>query len=159
MWVSQFWTPQFWCPQFWATETGAVVETTIYLDTLAANTFVSNGDGVYAEYCVTLAASASETRQLKYYVAGTLVFDSGANLYTSGGTADVWVTILRESSSVLRIRVEFDESGLTQQPQAPYTRLTGLTLSNTVELKLTGTTVTSSDIAGALGTVLYEAGA
>lgn len=115
-------------------------EDDLYSDTLSANVFGTNGDKVYTEepYTFTLVSSATATRQIRAYVAGTLVADSGALTFSSGGSATLWMSIIRESSSVLRVSTELVVTGITLQSIVTYTRITGLTLSNTQIVKTTG---------------------
>ncbi len=158
MWTPTFWSPTFWPPTYWAVEIAAGAEVTLYSDFLAASTFAGDGDTAGTEYCTTFAAVGT-TQQVRAYVAGTLVLDSGANMYGSGGAGDTWLTIVRESSTVLRVRAEFIPSGVTLQPVVKYTRLTGLTLTSTVEVRLTGTANAAGQIVAVIGTGDYCAGA
>jgi Collagen triple helix repeat (20 copies) len=113
-------------------------EDDLYSDTLPASILGTNGDKITAEYTVIFASSATATRQVKAYFGGTSILASGALTLASGGSADVFITIIRESSSVVRVRAEFVVSGITLQPIVTYTRITGLTLTNTQILKITG---------------------
>jgi hypothetical protein len=133
-------------------------EDDLYSDTLVANTFLTNGDKVQAEYECEIVASATATRRIQAYVAGTNVLDSGTQTFTSGGSALIYVTIIRESSTVLRVMAEFVPSGITLQPVVKYTRITGLTLTSTQIVKITGiatgTGAAANDIVAKLGDII-----
>ena len=132
----------------------------MYSDTLAASTWLDNGDKVMTEYAVTLAAHATATRRVRAYVAGTAVVDSGTLTFPSGGTLDVWITAIRESSSVVRVRAELIVAGITLQPIVTYTRITGLTLTNTQIVKITGVAAGAGaapgDITAVIGAGLFR---
>ncbi len=135
-------------------------EDDLYSDTLAANVFVDNGDKVLAEYAVTLVASATATRRVRAYVAGTTVLDSGVLTFASGGTMSAWVTVIRESATVLRVKAELILSGMTLQPIVTYTRITALTLTATQIVKVTGVAAgvgaAAGDITAVIGAGLYR---
>ena len=134
-------------------------EDDLYSDTTPANILAVNGDTIEAEYCVTIAAHALSTDQIRAYFAGTKVLDSGANTFASGGTANIWITLIRESSSVVRVKAELVPSGITLQPVVTYTRITGLTLTGTNILKITGiasgTGAAAGDITAVVGKVKW----
>ncbi len=138
-------------------------EDDLYSDTLPADTLSANGQKIVAEYGLTIVASGTATRQVKAYFGGTLVLDSGALTFASGGTAQIWITIIRETSSVVRVMAEFVPSGITLQPIVTYTRITGLTLSNTQILKITGEAAgvgaATNDVVAKLGVVEWKAAA
>jgi hypothetical protein len=83
-------------------------------------------------------SSATAARRLKKYFAGTLIFDSGSLTLSLGG--DFWLetTIIRESSTVVRVSVNVVTTSASSVPYATYTRITGLTLTGTNILKTTG---------------------
>jgi hypothetical protein len=164
MWTNNYWSANYWATTYWTTVVpGPVTEVTLYADTLAGNTWLRDGDQVAAEYCVTFLASATASRRVLFYVDGVNVFDSGASVYPSGGAADVWATLIRESSSVLRVRTSYVPSGISLQTENSYQRLTGLDLTTPKELKLTGiadgTGASPTDITGVIGTAQYTSGA
>jgi hypothetical protein len=132
---------------------------TLYTDSIPANTFANNGDTIEARYCMTFVSSATATRDVKISFAAQTIMDTGALTFSSAGTADVWVTIIRESSSVVRVAAEFIPSGITQQPIVTYTRLTGLTVINLAVLALTaaaaGAGAAASDITAKMGCIFY----
>lgn len=119
---------------------GTTVETDLYSDTLAASTFGTNGDKVCAEYAGTFVGDATSTQRLKAYFGGTLIFDSGAlGIGVSTVYWALFITCIRESASNVRCAVALNTSFATLNAYATYTKVTGLTLTNTQILKITGT--------------------
>lgn len=130
-------------------------ENDLYTDTLVANIFAANGAKVFAEYAFTIVGSATATRRIQAYLGGTKVLDSGTLTFASGGTARMYITAIRETSTVVRVIVEFVPSGIALQPIETHTRITGLTLTNTQTIKVTGiatgTGAASGDIVAKIG--------
>lgn len=115
---------------------GTTVETDLYSDTTAANTLLTNSDVIHAQYSGTFN-DVTATCQLKTYFGGTLAFDSGALTVAAVGSFDIDMTCIRESSSVVRCSTRITSSGASSE-FSTYTRITGLTLSGTNIIKLTG---------------------
>jgi hypothetical protein len=118
---------------------GTTVETDLYADTLIASTFATNGDKLEAQYGGSFVGDVTSTQRLRAYFGGTLIFDSGA--LGIGVTTAYWnmlVTCVRESSSIVRCTVSLTTSFATLNAYAAYTKVTGLTLTNTQVLKITG---------------------
>lgn len=112
-------------------------EDDLYSDTIAASQLGANGDKLEAYYSV-VAISGVGTRRVKVYFGGTAIYDSGANIYATNQDMDIRVHIIRESSTVVRATVTASTTNSPAAPYAQYTRITGLTLSNTSVLKITG---------------------
>lgn len=135
-------------------------EDDLYSDTLPASTLANNGEKVTAQYSLILVSSGTATRQIKAYFGGTLILDSAAQTFASGGNIEIWITVIRESSTVVRVTAELVPSGITLQPIVTYTRITGLTLTNTQILKITGEAAgvgaATDDIVAKLGYVEWK---
>lgn len=130
---------------------GTTVETDLYSDTIPASTLTSNGDKLIAEYVGT-SASNGNTKTIKVYFGGTSI----ASFTIPTGSIDPWkvtVTIIRDSSTSVRAMVQ---ELVTTFTNLSYATVTGLTLTNTNILKITGTGGASSDITATLGTVIYQ---
>jgi hypothetical protein len=134
-------------------------EDDLYSDTTAASTFASNGDKIEAIYGGTFAAHGTATRQVKVYFAGTQIFASGAQTTLSASYWTVRVLLIRVSSTVVRYTVHFEfllngAGGFVKTGE-----LTGLTLSNTNILKLTGEAAgagaATDDVKATNGTVIF----
>lgn len=133
----------------------------LYSDTIPANAFGTNGDKVVSRYQGIFVGAVTSTQRLRVYFGGTNVYDSGA--LTIGAATNNWtvdVTVIRESSSVVRVSVEVNTDFATLFPYSTYTRITGLTLSNTQILKITGeaagAAAANDQIVAKLGYVNFE---
>lgn len=114
-------------------------EDDLYSDTLAASVLAADGDKITATYAGIFVGAAASTQELRAYFGGTKIYDSGA--LAIGAITSNWtmmVTIIRESSSVVRCTVSLSTDFATLFPYSTYTRITGLTLSNTQIIKITG---------------------
>jgi hypothetical protein len=119
---------------------GTTVETDLYSDTLTAGQFATNGQKVRAHYQGIFTGAAAATQQIKVYFGGTAIYNSGA--LSIGVATNYWtvnVVIIRVSSSVVRCSVWVNSDFATLFPYSKYTEVTGLTLSNSQVLKITGT--------------------
>lgn len=107
----------------------------------ASGTFgnlAANGDFLEAEYGGVFVSSATATRQVKIYFGGTAVFDTGALTLSLSAAWTAYVTITRVSSSVVRYMISLTTEGAALAAYTAVGELTGLTLSNTNILKVTG---------------------
>lgn len=133
-------------------------EDDLYSYTTVANTFAINGDSVIENEHVQFVGSATATRRLKKYFAGTLIFDSGSLTLSLGGDFILETIVIRESSTVVRVSVSVVTTSASSIPYATYTRITGLTLTGTNILKTTGIAAgvgaASGDISNLLAKVI-----
>lgn len=135
-------------------------EDDLYSDALAAAQLATNGDKIYGEYAGTFVLSATATRQLRAYFGGTLIFDTGALSITGANASwNVWVELIRVSSSVVRCAVAMNTSSAAFVAYSTYTEVTGLTLADPQILKITGEAAgvgaATDDIVARLGSVAY----
>lgn len=136
---------------------------TLYTDTTVANTLLTNGDKIQADYLISIVSSATATRRILISFAGITIFDSGALTYAATGTVRIYVTIIRVTSTTCRAVVDFEPAGSATVlgfRSVTYTSdatLTALTLSGTnvlvVKGAAAGTGAASADIVGRLGTI------
>lgn len=118
---------------------GTTVETDLYTDTLVAGQFSANGQKVTAQYQIVCTGAALASQDLRVYFGGTSIYDSGAlSLGAITANFTFYITIIRVSSSVVRCAVSVSSDFATLFPYSKYTEVTGLTLSNTQILKITG---------------------
>ncbi len=124
-------------------------ETDLYTDTTVANTLGTNGDTIHARYSGTTAANAN-SKTIRIYFGGTLLFSTAAQTFNAfNWTFELWV--VRESATIVRTHV-MGIWGATAFSNS--VRVTGLTLSGTNIVKITGQSGTaSSDITAQSGTV------
>ncbi len=139
-----------------------LTETDLYTDTLAADTLAVDGDKVTALYVCTLVFSTS-TKQVRVYFGGSAIFDTGALTVSAAGSLIIPVTIIRESATVIRYAISATTKAASTTEFAVVGRLTGLTLSSSNVLKITGTTAgtgsASGDVVATMGTVQKVPGA
>lgn len=136
-------------------------EADIYSLTTNAGTLGANGDKLVASYGVNFVTGGTELCQLKAYFAGTAIWDSTGVAPTTGTTsARVIVEIIRVSTTVVRYSVSLNTTGASGFVYCTVGELTGLTLSGTNILKLTGTSSGvgsgSGDIIGKMSYVEFK---
>lgn len=139
-------------------------ETDIYTKTLPANTFNVNGEKVIASYSGNFVTVGTQLTQLKVKFAGTTIWDSTGVAPTTGTTSwRVYVELIRVSSTVIRYSVSLNTTGASGFVYETSGELTGLTLSGTNILKITGTSSGvgsgSGDIIGKMGYIRWDGGA
>lgn len=135
-------------------------EADIYTYTTPANSIARNGDKFIASYGGNFVTVGTELTQLKVYFGGTAIWDSTGVAPATGTTSwRVYVEIIRVSSTVVRYTVSLNTTGASGFVYAKSGELTGLTLSNTNVLKITGTSSGvgsgSGDIVGKMGSVAW----
>jgi len=114
------------------------VETDLYSDTIAASVLGTNGDKLEAEYGGVFVSSASATREVKIYFAGTAIFDTGALTLSLSSAWTAYVTLIRVSATVVRYMISFTTEGAALAAYTSVGEVTGLTLTGTNILKITG---------------------
>ena len=142
--------------------TNVTTEQDIYTYTTLANTLAMNGDKIDAEYGLQLTSTGGLTKQLRAYFGGTLIFDSGALSLSVATDFCVNLLIIRDGSTSVRCVATANTTGASTNAYAKVTKITGLTLSNTNILKVTGTVGTGAvagDITGVCGMIEIKANA
>lgn len=138
---------------------GTTVETDLYSDTTAAGQLANNGDKINAEYGGVFVSSGTATREVRIYFAGTAIFDTGALTLSLSSAWTCYVTIIRVSATVIRYMVSFTTEGAALAAYTAVGAVTGLTLSGTNIIKVTGQAAgigaASADIVAKLGNVQY----
>lgn len=140
----------------------STTETDLYSYTIPAAGTIGNlslnGQSIYAEYAGTTVGHATATRRLRLVFAGSTVFDSGALVTASGITWFLRITIIRVSATVIRV---YGSLLWGSTPTPIYFELTGLTLSATNVLKITGqagdTGAATNDIVATGGGITFKA--
>lgn len=135
-------------------------ETDLYSDTTLGGQLVTNGDKLEAEYGGIFVSSGTATRQLKMYFGGTLIFDTGTLTVSLAAAWTAYVTITRVSATVIRYMISLTTEGAALAAYTAVGEVTGLTLTNTNILKITGQAAgvgaATNDIVAKLGSVLYR---
>lgn len=138
-------------------------EDDLYSDTIPASTLSVNGDKLVAQYSGIFVSSATATRRLKAYFGGTLIYDSTALSLSVSADWDMSIIVIRESATVVRCSVKVNTTTASSAPYTAYTRITGLTLTNTNILKITGEAAgvgaATNDIVAKLSTVEWKSAA
>lgn len=136
-------------------------EADIYTSTTPASTLGVNGEKLIAEYGGNFVTVGTELTQLKVYFGGTAIWDSTGVAPTTGTTSwRVYVEIIRVSATVVRYTVSLNTTGASGFVYCTVGELTGLTLSNTNILKITGQSSGvgsgAGDIVGKMGYVRWN---
>jgi hypothetical protein len=134
-------------------------ETDLYSDTISAGKLATNGDKLEAEYGGTFVSSGTATREIKIYFGGTMIFDTGTLTVSLAAAWTTYITIIRVSATVIRYMVSLTTEGAALAAYTAVGELTGLTLSNTNVLKITGQAggvgAATNDIVAKLASVVY----
>lgn len=125
-------------------------EDNLFTYTTEANIFGTNGDNIEGEYSGTTAANGNN-KTFKFYFAGTNILNSGA-LALNDKNWKFSFKLIRVSATVVRYSVQFTYEGNTAEI-LEVGELTGLTLSGTNILKITGEATATDDIVATMGTV------
>ncbi len=125
-------------------------EDDLFTYTTEANIFGTNGDNIKGQYSGRYAANANN-KTIRLYFAGTALLDSGALANSDVGWR-IDFTLIRVSATVVRYSVQFNYDGNANGVVA-VGELTGLTLSGTNILKITGEATDTNDIVATMGTV------
>lgn len=110
----------------------------LYSDTIAASTLGTNADKITAYYGGIFVSSGTATRKIKVWFAGTAIFDTGALTVSLSAAWTIYVDIIRVSATVIRYMISLATEGAALSAYTAVGELTGLTLSNTNILKITG---------------------
>lgn len=138
-------------------------ETDLYTDTVSASVLGTNGDKIEVDYGGIFVSSGTATREVKVYFGGTAIFDTGALTLSLSAAWTAWVLIIRVSATVIRYMVSFTTEGAALSAYTATGELTGLTLSGTNIIKVTGQAAgvgaATNDIVAKLGTVQWKSAA
>ncbi len=118
-------------------------EDDLYSYTLPAGQLSANNQVVTAQFSGYVIGHASGTRTIKIYFGGTNIFSSGALAETSNTNWQANVTLIRVSSSAVKYAVTFMRRATFST--FAMSQVTGLTLTNTQILKVTGESSTAAD--------------
>ena len=135
-------------------------ETDLHTFTTVASSLGADGDGFTMTSGGTFAGNASATSQLRVYFGGTQIFATGALTAAAAGSWHIECEIIRSSSTTVRCITKFTTANAVTTPLVTQTDLTGLTLSTSNILKVTGqgggASPASNDIVYKQGRVRYE---
>lgn len=139
---------------------GTTVETDLYSDTIAASQLANNGEKLEIEYGGVFVSSGTATREIKIYFGGTVIFDTGTLTLSLSSAWTVYVEIIRVSATVIRYMASLTTQGAALSAYTAVGEVTGLTLSNTNIMKITGQAAgvgaATNDIVAKLGYVEWK---
>lgn len=147
--------------KFTSTGTPAsAVETDLHSFTTVASSLGTDGDGFTLTSGGTFAGNASATSQLRVYFGGTQIFATGALTAAAAGSWAIECEVIRSSATTARCITQFTAPNAVTTPLVTQTDLTGLTLSNSNILKVTGqgggASPAVNDIVYKLGRIRFE---
>jgi len=135
-------------------------ETDLHTFTTVASSLGADGDGFTMTSGGTFAGNASATSQLRVYFGGTQIFASGALTAAAAGSWQIETMIIRDSSTSVRAITTLTTANAITVPLVTQTDVTGLTLSNSNILKVTGqgggASPAVNDIIYKLGRIRFE---
>lgn len=135
-------------------------ETDLHTFTTVASSLGTDGDGFTMTSGGTFAGNASATSQLRVYFGGTQIFASGALTVAAAASWHIECMIIRDSSTTVRCITKLTTANAATTPLVTQTDVTGLTLSNSNILKVTGqgggASPAANDIVYKLGRMRFE---
>lgn len=138
----------------------SAVETDLHSFTTVASSLGADGDGFTMTSGGTFAGNASATSQLRVYFGGTQIFASGALTAAAAGSWRIETFVIRDSSTSVRCITTFTTANAITVPLTTQTDVTGLTLSNTQIIKITGqgggASPAVNDVVCKLGRIRFE---
>jgi len=138
------------------THTDGTVDT-LYTDTIVASQLANNGEKLEIEYGGNFVSSGTATREIQVFFAGTSIFDTGTLTVSLAASWTCFVTLIRVSATVVRYMISLTTEGAALAAYTSVGELTGLILSNTNILKITGQAAgvgaAANDIVAKLGTI------
>lgn len=140
------------------THTDGTVDT-LYTDTIPAKMLANSGDKIEAEYGGKFVSSGTASREVQVFFAGTSIFDTGTLTVSLSSSWTCYVLLIRVSATVVRYMVSFSTEGAALAAYTSVGELTGLTLTTTTVLRITGqsngTGAAVNDVVAKLGSVSY----
>lgn len=125
-----------------ASNTGTA-ETDLYTYTTKANTLLNNGEELRYEVAGNFS-DLTATCQLKFYFGGTVIGNTGALTISTLGSWKANIIIIKSGTTTARSIVTISTPGTSTTSFTVETDLTGLTLSGTNIIKVTGTAAGAS---------------
>lgn len=134
-------------------------EDDLYSYTTEASILSVNGDMLELDFGGTYVSSGTATREIKLWFGGTAIFDTGALTLSLSSAWNIYGVIIRVSATVVRYTISLTTQGAALSAYTASGELTGLTLSNTNVLKLTGEAAgvgaATNDIVAKIGAVRW----
>lgn len=138
-------------------------ETDLYTYTTKASTLATTGEKLVAKYSGNIVGSATASRAIAVYFAGTSIFSASSLTVSTSANFAVEVRIICTGATTARATVIVTIDGVSLTSPVTETDLTGLTLTGTNILKITGTSSgtgsASNDILAKMGDIFWYAAA
>jgi hypothetical protein len=139
----------------------ATGETNLYIFSILAGVLTRNGDTLYFKFTSSIVGAGVPTKREKVYFAGTVIYDSTAQVFAAGDTIIIEGYIIRVSNTVVRCSVSVKLNTGVAINTTAYTEITAINLTTTAyDLKLTGESAgvgsNNNDVVAKLGYVRYE---
>ncbi len=132
----------------------STAETDLYSFMLQTNTLTTDKDKIAFEAAGRFTGG-TPTKQLKVYLSGTAVFDSGALGISSSADWHLRGFLIRSNATVVRSSVTLNTSFASLSSYSQRTDVSGLTLTTTNIFRLTGT---SGGVGAATGDIIAQQG-
>lgn len=129
-------------------------ETDLDTYTTPASTLAADGEKLYFNYTVNLT-DITATAAIKMYFGGTAIASTGALTVSATGALIVSGWLIRTSSTTVRASVNISSPTASTAVYTAETDVTGLTLSGTNILKITGT---AGGAGGGTGDIVFKLG-
>lgn len=134
-------------------------ETDLYQENIGSNVFTSNGDCLEVRYGGSFVGSGVTTRDLKFYVTTTTVFDTGVIAVSANGDWRLEGTICKDSGTTIRSIFALNTSGASTTVYTQYISVGGLQFTGNNTFKLTGQSsgvgASTNDVTARLGKGLW----
>lgn len=131
------------------------LETDLYQETIGSNVFTTNGDCLEVRYGGSFVGSGVTTRDLKFYVTTTTVFDTGGISVSVSGDWRLEGTICKGSQTTICSIFALNTAGASSSVYTQFAQVGGLQLTGNNVFKLTGQSsgvgANSLDITAKLG--------
>ncbi len=133
-------------------------ETDLCVGTIEGNSLVTNGGVFSGEYAGSFVGSPTDTRQIKLYFNGSVVFDSGTLTVAVDSTWTLRVFAAKVDDGNLKFATTLTTEGAALGSYVQYVNLTGQDTTSPAEIKVTGTAagsgVANDDIVARMGYVM-----
>lgn len=137
----------------------STTETDLYTYTTKVSTLAVTGEKLTANFSGNVVGSATASRAINVYFAGTNIFAASSLTVSANANFDVAVKIIRTGSTTARATCTVTIDGVSLATPIVETDLTGLTFTNTNILKITGTSSgtgsATNDIVAKMGTIYW----
>lgn len=123
---------------FTTTGNNTSIETDLYQENIGSNVFTSNGDCLEVKYGGSFVGSGVTTRDLRFYVTTTTVFDTGGIAVSANGDWRLEGTICKDSGTTIRSIFALNTGGASTTVYTQMASVGGLQFTGNNTFKITG---------------------